>query len=65
MMREPSISREVCWAAREAPYLQVIVGVLIYSFMNRTIIREVLNWPLSKRKPPNVMPSEKAHKSPS
>ena len=45
----------------EAPYLEVIVGVLIHSLLRRTTIREVLNWPLSKGKPPDVMPLKEAH----
>lgn len=44
-----------------APYLEVIVGVLIHSLLRTTIIREVLNWPLPKWKPPDVMPSKEAH----
>lgn len=46
----------------EASHLEVIVGVLVHSFLRRTIVGQVLNWPLSKRKPPNVMPSKEAHK---
>ena len=36
--------------------LEVIVGVLVGSISRTTIIREVLNWPLSERKPPDVVP---------
>lgn len=35
--------------------LEVIVGVLVGSFLRRTVIREVLNWPLSEWKPPDVV----------
>lgn len=42
-------------------YLEVIVGVLVCSFLRRrTITREVLSWPLSEGKPPDVMPLRKA-----
>lgn len=40
--------------------LEVIVGVLVGSISRTTIIREVLNWPLSERKPPDVVPLKKA-----